>query len=338
MCKRVLRSSELAEDAVQEACLQAVLGLDRLRQPERFAQWLTGIALNVCRHSLRRRSAESLSALESSGGWSAAGGASVEPGPEELAESADVAARVRTEVLRLPVGQRSAVVGFYLSGLTYRETAAALGIGVPAVKTRLHKARAALRDNLRTLWEEQTMTTTDVVEMRIADVRRGAHDAEPAAHLVLLEEVDGDRRLPIWIGPHEGLIMARLVEKLELPRPLGPQFMFNALRAVGARVAEVRIDRLAERTFYAVAVIEGPDGTVEVDARPSDALNAALLADARVTVRSDLLGAAEEDSAPTLATLAEKFPESARDIVAPEVAARAERTATDAAAAPSPSA
>ena len=321
MCRRVLRSSELAEDAVQEACLQAVLGLDRLREPERFAPWLAGIALNACRHSLRRRSTDSLAVLELTGGWSASGVASLEPGPEELAESADIAARVRTEVMRLPAGQRSAVIGFYLSGFTYRETADALGIGVSAVKARLHKARAALRDNLESLWEEQAMATTDAVEMRIADVRRGTHDAQPASYLVLLEEIDGDRRLPIWIGPQEGLAMALLLEKLELPRPLGPQFMFNALRAIGARVSEVRIDRLAERTFYAVAVIEGPDGTVEVDARPSDALNAALLADARVTARLELLAAAEEESAPTLAALAEKFPESARDIVGREVAA-----------------
>ena len=99
--------------------------------------------------------------------------------------------------------------------------------------------------------------------------------------------------------------------------------MFNALRAIGARVSEVRIDRLAERTYYAVAVIEGPDGTVEVDARPSDALNAALLADASVTARPELLAAPEEESAPTLAAFAEKFPESARDIVGSEVAAEA---------------
>ena len=178
------------------------------------------------------------------------------------------------------------------------------------------------------------MATTDVVEMRIADVRRGAADAKPVSFLVLLEEIDGDRRLPIWIGPQEGFAMALLLEKVELPRPLGPQFMFNALGAVGARVSEVRIDRLAERTFYAVAVIEGPDGTVEVDARPSDGLNVSLLADARVTVRPELFGTAEEESAPTLAGLAERFPESVRDIVGREVAvdaaAHAERLSREA--------
>ncbi len=335
LCKRFLGSSELVEDAAQEACLQAMLGLDRLREPARFGPWLAGIGINVCRHWLRQRSTESLSELELSGGSSALAVASTEPGPEHLAESADIAERVRHAVSELPTGQRSVVVGFYLSGLTYAETAAALGIGVSALKARLHRGRASLRHSLQPLWEEMTMTNvSDVVEMRIADVRRGAQDADPAAHLVLLEEVDGDRRLPIWIGPQEGMSMARLLEKIELPRPMAPQFMFNALRAAGARVVEVRIDRLAEKTFYAVAVIEGPSGIAEVDARPSDALNAALLADARVTVRRELLEVAADGSAETLGALAEKFPESASDIIQAERAAHAEFVARQAAASP----
>ncbi len=246
LCKRLLGSSELVEDAAQEACLQAMLGLDRLREPARFGPWLAGIGINVCRHWLRQRSTESLSELELSGGSSGPSVASTEPGPEHLAESADMARRVRHAVSELPIGQRSVVVGFYLSGLTYAETAAALGIGVPALKARLHKGRASLRHSLKPLWEEMTMANaSDVVEMRIADVRRGAHDEKPAGHLVLLEEVDGDRRLPIWIGPQEGMSMARLLERVEIPRPMAPQFMFSALSAVGARVVEVRIDRLA---------------------------------------------------------------------------------------------
>ena len=59
MCRRVLGSPQLAEDAVQEACLQAILGLDGLREPQRFGPWLVGIALNVCRHWLRQPVADS---------------------------------------------------------------------------------------------------------------------------------------------------------------------------------------------------------------------------------------------------------------------------------------
>lgn len=339
LCRRFVASPQLAEDAAQEACLQALLGLDRLRDPSCFAPWLAGIGLNVCRNWLRQPIHESLSAAATNGGW-------FEPvadwstGPEDVAEAADIATRVRRAVADLPAGQRSAVVGFYLSGLTYQETAASLGIGVQALKTRLHKGRAGLRARLQSLWEDEmarsvdmTEAASDLVEMRVADVRRGADDAQPAAHVVLLEEVNGDRLLPIWIGPQEGMSMARLLENTELPRPMAPQFMFNALRAVDARVVEVRIDRLAERTFYAVAVVEGPSGRAEVDARPSDALNAALLAKARVTVRRELLEFDGDDDAPrTLASLHEKFPESAKDVAAKERAECAERRAAESSA------
>ena len=48
-CQRALRDAELARDAAQQAVLVAMLGLGRLREPDRFGAWLIGIGLNVCR-------------------------------------------------------------------------------------------------------------------------------------------------------------------------------------------------------------------------------------------------------------------------------------------------
>ncbi len=70
--------------------------------------------------------------------------ASAEPGPDDRAELADLAATVRAAVAHLADGQRDAVLLFYLQGLTHREVAAELAISVGAVKARLHQARAAL--------------------------------------------------------------------------------------------------------------------------------------------------------------------------------------------------
>src|SRR5438270_13028715 len=52
-CARVLRDAPLVDDVVQEAVLQALLGLDRLRQPDSFGAWLVGIGLTLCRRALR---------------------------------------------------------------------------------------------------------------------------------------------------------------------------------------------------------------------------------------------------------------------------------------------
>src|SRR5207302_5638441 len=121
--------------------------------------------------------------------------------PQELAEAAELVARVRGAVAALPCGQRDAVTLYYLAGLTQREVAAALGIDVGAVKGRLHKARRALRQRLVD-YEEAAVTTTraetDGVEVRVADVlRHRREDGEPA-HVVELQEVGGERRLRVW--------------------------------------------------------------------------------------------------------------------------------------------
>jgi bifunctional DNase/RNase len=120
------------------------------------------------------------------------------------------------------------------------------------------------------------------IDMRVKDVRKALGTPNPDAYVVLLEERGGDRRLPIWIGHEQALGLALRLEGAEVARPLTYDLMASAIAALGGRVRAVRIDRLSEGTFYATVVLEGPEGTAEVDARPSDALNLALTSDAPV--------------------------------------------------------
>src|SRR5438445_13635909 len=61
VARGTVRNEDAAEELVQEAMLQAYLSLDRLREDVRFASWLHGIVLNVCRHYLRDRERRCLS-------------------------------------------------------------------------------------------------------------------------------------------------------------------------------------------------------------------------------------------------------------------------------------
>jgi RNA polymerase sigma factor (sigma-70 family) len=279
-CRRALRDPADAADVAQEAVVVALLGLERLRRPEAFGPWLVGIGLNLARRA--DRAGLPLEAL----GEPAADG----PGPAELAEASLAAERVRAAIAELPAGQRDAVTLFYLAGLSGPEVAAELASTHGAVKTRLHKARATLRARLSDLREEPEM-----VPMRIADVRAGDR------HVVLLEERDGPRRLPIWIGEAEASALALRLGAVELPRPGTYDLTGELLRAAGTAVEEVRIVRLTDRTFYAQVVL---DGGAEVDARPSDALNLALVADAPIVVDERVLAAAAADEPRLLADLA----------------------------------
>jgi RNA polymerase sigma factor (sigma-70 family) len=297
LCRRVLATTDGLEDIAQETALQAMLSLDTLRDPTRFGAWLAGIGLHVAQRARRYSAHDAWS-------WEALLGGRLErepidsaPDVEELTEAAELSARVRAAVAELPVGQRSAILLVYLSGLTYRETAAALGIEIGSLKTRLYKGRERLRRRLRDLWTEEQMTTSleqEFVEMHVADVRRRpAEDDRPPRYVVVLEELGTSRQVPIWIGQWEGDSIAMLLEKVRVARPLTHALTASLLRAAGVRVREVRVNCLVDETFYAQIVLKGPNGPASVDARPSDAIALAIEAGVSIFVASDVVMACD---------------------------------------------
>lgn len=299
-CWHALEDTGLAEDAAQEACLQAYLGLDRLRDPARFGSWLIGIGLNCC-HRLRRQRAHD------AWSWDAMQGGVlqrefVDPGPEpaDLAAAADLQAAIARAVTELPARQRAAVRLHYLSGLTQAETAEVLGIAPGAVKTRLHNARTRLRQELAPQAEwwlamPEVEVSMTLVEMQVVDVRRRKiEERQEYRYFVMLQERDGERRLPIWIGAFEAIAMALTLEHVPNTRPLTYTFAAELFRAVNGQVREVRIDRLEENVFYASVVVDSSAGERLVDARPSDALNLALVMGAPIRTSSVILDAMEE--------------------------------------------
>jgi RNA polymerase sigma factor (sigma-70 family) len=289
---RVLGSPDLARDAAQEAAVAAMTDLDRLRSPERFGAWFCGIALNVARR-WRRQLQPEVPGLEPDL-------ASVSADPAEAAESADTAARVRGAIAALANGQQDAVRLFYLQGLGHREVAAELGISIGAVKARLHQARAALAPRLvqfTALPEVGTMTATEETaewaEIVVAEIRR-THDEDPLQrqHAMILAERGGDRTLPIWIGPAEATALALVLESVETPRPFLYKLTAGLVEAAGSQITEVRVTQLLDAVFYALVVVQGPDGPREVDARPSDAVTLAVTSGAPIRVKSSLFAVA----------------------------------------------
>jgi RNA polymerase sigma factor (sigma-70 family) len=293
LCQRMLNDPMLVEDAMQQAIVQALLGIDRLRRPESFGSWLGGIGLNVCRRLLSERAHQFWS-------WEAlVSRLRIEEqvdgqiGPAELAEQAEVRRLVRHAVAALPRGQRHAVMLFYLSGLTHEETAAKLGIGVGAVKTRLHKTRGVLHRGLWTEWREEQMATAETgpmqVEVRVDSLRK---NPEKGTFTVVLKEVSGPRYLLIFIDQVLAEVMADILRQTELPRPLTCTVISHLIDALNGKVREVRITKLVEDVCYAVIVVDGPKGIVEVDARPSDGINIALTVGAPLNVENAVLNAA----------------------------------------------
>src|SRR5260370_12300378 len=137
--------------------LQAYLSLDRLRNGGRFASWLYGITLNVCRNHLRSQKMD-VSSLEA-----LMGGMFIDPSfvsegvvdPLAIAEEHELAQKILQCVYALSPAEREATLLFYYSQFRVSEIAGILGISVVAVKGRLHKARKQLKEDLSG-WLEDT--------------------------------------------------------------------------------------------------------------------------------------------------------------------------------------
>ena len=160
-----------------------------------------------------------------------------------------------------------------------------------------------------------------LVEAEVTEVCRPDGPEEPhlRPHVVVLRERGGRRRLPMFTGSAEAVALACSLDGGEDIRPRAYQLTVDLLRGAGSRLTEVRITALAEGVFSAVAVVEGPGGAVEVEARPSDAVNLAVLAGVPIRVAATILDDPIVDSHPEW----EEYPSRSSDLVTGERRRRA---------------
>lgn len=97
-----------------------------------------------------------------------------------------------------------------------------------------------------------------------------------AQYVVTLEEMDGTRLVPIWIGINEGNAIAMVLQGEKFHRPLTHDLLANILKDVGAKVEKIIISDLKENAYYAVITIKQNGKTYEIDSRPSDAMALAV--------------------------------------------------------------
>jgi RNA polymerase sigma-70 factor (ECF subfamily) len=147
---RVVGQAEIAEDVTQDTFLLAYRSLRQFRGGL-FRAWLLRITTNRCYDELRRRQrrpAESFEELtfEPQAQWSSL---SAGEEPQERAERAELARALEAALRRLPDDQRIVVVLSDVQGYSYEEIAAAVGISLGTVKSRLSRGRGRLREVLR---------------------------------------------------------------------------------------------------------------------------------------------------------------------------------------------
>jgi bifunctional DNase/RNase len=110
--------------------------------------------------------------------------------------------------------------------------------------------------------------------------------------IVVLRDVEGQRVLPIWVGPSEANAIALQVENVTTPRPMTHDLLRLIITELQASVQRVVVTDLKENTFYALIYLQTGGGLVAVDARPSDAIALALRAKAPIFVDEEVLTSA----------------------------------------------
>ena len=228
MCRRMLGDPELAEDALQEACLQSLLSLNRLRQPDRFGVWLAGIAVHIAtaRCASGHRTTGSLDALD--GGRAAPEPLDSGPDLDDIVATHEVLRRVHSAVAGLPSTQRASVLLVYLAGFTHYEAAEALGIRSSAVKMRLHKARRHLRRDLLTTWEDLMTDTVPIPSDPTAAARRERDRVRGGPHeqrWVIVRNRRNTRALARSQRPAEADAIAVALQGERLPAWLHDEFV-----------------------------------------------------------------------------------------------------------------
>jgi RNA polymerase sigma-70 factor (ECF subfamily) len=141
--RRLTGDEDAAAETVQDVWLRVLRAIARLRDPARLRAWLFGIARRAVMDRLREQYAVAQAGAELD-----ASGLDVVAEEEDADLEAELA-QMRRELLRLPVLEREALTLFYLDELSLAEIAAVLAVPVGTVKSRLFRARRALREQMQ---------------------------------------------------------------------------------------------------------------------------------------------------------------------------------------------
>src|SRR5580692_755225 len=249
-----------ADDAVQDAFLQAFIALDRLRDPDRFAGWLGGIVANVCRAQRRRPPLTLL------GDW-----------PENLHPASAAS---------LPTGQRHAVTAFYYADQPAGQIAATPG----AAKASLHKARRRLREYITAHRPDLIPVTSRRIPMTAVRIAHAdpVWMTRPESVLVVLADDAGHRALPVRLGRH-AVKPWRLLSRPddhheELADDHAGELTGRLLQAAGVTLAGVTVTDLGPGVTATRIDIAGPGGARPVTASLADGLTLAVITSAPLAV------------------------------------------------------
>ncbi|VEP13406.1 Ankyrin [Hyella patelloides LEGE 07179] len=182
----ILRNFPEAEEAAQEAFIEAYLNLSRLRNHGAFASWFKKIVFKHCDRTIRvkRPSFVSLTQTEEL--------MSSQPNPLSIAEVRELQAKIGRAIELLPKTEREVITLFYLSDRSQKEISAFLEIPISTIKNRLHSARNRLKPEVMNMVEDyldnQRPSQDDTFASRITQIIEAACSGNEKTIQILLKQ------------------------------------------------------------------------------------------------------------------------------------------------------
>ena len=136
-----------------------------------------------------------------------------------------------------------------------------------------------------------------MIEVRVAHL---GLDKATNTPVVILQEKEGERVLPIWIGPAEASAIAMELAGVKFSRPLTHDLVKQIVVGLGATLEQVVISQVKDNTYYAEMHLHRDDHVVHVDARPSDSIAVALRLKAPIFTSESLLDLTAVDTIETV--------------------------------------
>jgi bifunctional DNase/RNase len=129
-----------------------------------------------------------------------------------------------------------------------------------------------------------------------------------------LEEFEGSRLLPIWIGINEGQAIAIRFSGIVLPRPLTHDLLISGIKQLGWEVQKVVVSDIKENTFYARVYVTDGKKIEQLDSRPSDAIAIAVRAGCPILVDETVFDRCQTLNKPISEDEVSKFKEELKNL------------------------
>lgn len=126
-----------------------------------------------------------------------------------------------------------------------------------------------------------------MIEMRVMGI---ALDTRTGSPIIVLNDAENRKALPIWIGSAEASSIIRKIENIPSSRPLTHDLFINFARQAGFKITRIEINDVDEQTYFSsIFLVDSNGKETEVDSRPSDAIAIAIRADVPILVSAAVM-------------------------------------------------